>query len=872
MYGRPSYSGGAPRGGAPRGGGGRGGYGAPRGYSRGGRGGGGSNYGSNSNLRTPNWNSMSMEQINKNLYTPNHLTVSRSQGEVESYLNHHDVTVKGKCVPRPIQHFEECNFPPYIMKKIYEMGFQAPTAIQAQGWPIALSGCDLVAIAKTGSGKTLGYIAPAIVHVNSQRPLRSGEGPIVLVLAPTRELAQQIETVANDFGSATATRVACVFGGAPKGPQVKALQTGAEIVIATPGRLIDYLEQGTINLHRTSYLVLDEADRMLDMGFEPQIRKIIGQIRPDRQVLMWSATWPKEVQKLAEDFLVDYVQLNIGSLNPTANHNIVQIVDVCQEHEKDYKLQGLLSQIGSERTSKTIIFVETKRKADDITRSVRNKGWAAVAIHGNKSQQERDRVLNEFRIGRASILVSQYNKSQQERDRVLNEFRIGRASILVSQYKESQQKRDRVLNEFRIGRASILVSHYNKSQQERDRVLNEFRIGRASILVSHYNKSQQERDRVLNEFRIGRASILVSHYNKSQQERDRVLNEFRIGRASILVSHYNKSQQERDRVLNEFRIGRASILVSHYNKSQQERDRVLNEFRIGRASILVSHYNKSQQERDRVLNEFRIGRASILVSHYNKSQQERDRVLNEFRIGRASILVSDFDILRQWRIAWDEAAVAEAQHLPCIETQPPGFELTRRLWVTLNRIRTKFGKCAANLHKWGLKSSAACDCGAEKQTILHIIQDCPRRRYSVTISILLFWGRHLLSDHKYIINCIIFFSGTAYAFFTPGNARHAKQLVDVLIEANQSVTPALSEMSQMSAMGLYNKNSGFSRFNVSGGGGGGGGYKRKNTDDYGSDGTRAKSGRWDQSSSGGYGGAAKGYQSRGYRGGHNDRY
>ncbi|KAL1453437.1 hypothetical protein WDU94_007577, partial [Cyamophila willieti] len=385
------------------GGGGGGGYGG-RGGGRGG-GGGGSNFGGAS-LRAPNWTSMSMEAVNKNLYSPNHLTLNRSEGEVEDYLSHHDVTVKGTCVPRPIQRFEECNFPPYIMKKIHEMGFQAPTAIQAQGWPIALSGHDLVAIAKTGSGKTLGYIAPAIVHVNAQRPLRSGEGPIVLVLAPTRELAQQIETVANDFGSATATRVACVFGGAPKGPQVNSLRQGAEIVIATPGRLIDYLEQGTVNLHRTSFLVLDEADRMLDMGFEPQIRKIIGQIRPDRQVLMWSATWPKEVQKLAEDFLVDYVQLNIGSLNPTANHNIVQIVDVCQEHEKDYKLQGLLSQIGSQRTNKTIIFVETKRKADDITRSVRNKGWPAVAIHGNKSQQERDRVLNEFRVGRASILVA----------------------------------------------------------------------------------------------------------------------------------------------------------------------------------------------------------------------------------------------------------------------------------------------------------------------------------------------------------------------------------------------------------------------------------------------------------------------------------
>uniref|UniRef100_A0A3B3ZD29 RNA helicase n=1 Tax=Periophthalmus magnuspinnatus TaxID=409849 RepID=A0A3B3ZD29_9GOBI len=171
----------------------------------------------------------------------------------------------------------------------------------------------MVGIAQTGSGKTL---AVSIFEC--------------LVLAPTRELAQQVQQVAAEYGQPSRLRSTCIYGGAPKGPQIRDLERGGcvEICIATPGRLIDFLECGKTNLLRCTYLVLDEADRMLDMGFEPQIRKIVEQIRPDRQTLMWSATWPKEVRQLAEDFLKDYVQINIGALQLSANHNILQIVDV----------------------------------------------------------------------------------------------------------------------------------------------------------------------------------------------------------------------------------------------------------------------------------------------------------------------------------------------------------------------------------------------------------------------------------------------------------------------------------------------------------------------------------------------------------------
>lgn len=357
------------------------------------------------NLCKQNWDLTKLPPFTKNLYKPHPEVENRSRHEVEAFRSARQITVKGDA-PYPIQHFEEGNFPDYVADEIRKSGFEAPTAIQCQGWPIAMSGRDMVGIAQTGSGKTLSYILPATVHINNQERLLRGDGPIVLVLAPTRELAQQIQTIAQRFGSSSYIRNTCIFGGAPKGPQARDLVRGVEICIATPGRLIDFLEAGTTNLRRCTYLVLDEADRMLDMGFEPQIRKIVEQIRPDRQTLMWSATWPKEVRNLAEEFLNNYVQVNIGSLELAANHNIQQIVDVCEEHEKEEKLAALLEEVSSVEDNKTLIFVETKKKVENITRSIRRYGFPAVCMHGDKSQHERDHVLREFRKGRSPILVA----------------------------------------------------------------------------------------------------------------------------------------------------------------------------------------------------------------------------------------------------------------------------------------------------------------------------------------------------------------------------------------------------------------------------------------------------------------------------------
>jgi len=422
-YGGRSSYGGSSRGRSSGGGGyggsrsSGGGYGGGR-SSYGGGGGGGrfgdsNGYGSSmkgsqpgGRLRKPDWSSAQLIPITKNFYREHPSVAAKSPAEVAEFHKTHEIALLGDNIPNPINTFLEAGLNPVMVQTLNRMGWTAPTPIQAQGLPMALSGRDVVGIAQTGSGKTGSFILPALVHIAAQEPLGRGDGPICLVVVPTRELAQQVAQVANELGRPMNVRNCCVYGGAPKGPQLRDLERGAEICIATPGRLIDFLEMGKMNLRRCTYLVFDEADRMLDMGFEPQIRKVTDQIRPDRQVLMWSATWPKEVKSLAEDYLREYIQVNIGATQLSANHMIMQIVDVCAEYEKEMKLEALLQDIMKEKQNKTIIFTETKKKSDELARKIKHDGYPARCIHGDKTQQERDWVLSEFKHGRMPILVA----------------------------------------------------------------------------------------------------------------------------------------------------------------------------------------------------------------------------------------------------------------------------------------------------------------------------------------------------------------------------------------------------------------------------------------------------------------------------------
>jgi ATP-dependent RNA helicase DDX5/DBP2 len=378
----------------------RGGYGKSGGFGGGGR------QALGATLVTPSWDISALPKFEKNFYAEHEDVSARSDREIADFRDKHSISLSGKDIPRPVENFTEASFPSYILKEIEACGFEKPTAIQCQGWPMAMSGRDMVGIADTGSGKTLAYVLPAIVHINAQPLLQPGDGPIVLVLAPTRELAVQIQQECSKFGKSSRIRNTAVYGGVAQGPQVRDLSRGVEICIATPGRLIALLEAGRTNLKRVTYLVLDEADRMLDMGFEPQIRAILSQIRPDRQTCMWSATWPKEVQRLAREFLAEYIQVNIGSLELSANHNVKQIVEVVQRDEKRSKLKAHLDTIMKDKTQKTIIFTTTKKAADEVTWALRQDSWPALAIHGDKSQNERDYVLREFKSGRSPVMIA----------------------------------------------------------------------------------------------------------------------------------------------------------------------------------------------------------------------------------------------------------------------------------------------------------------------------------------------------------------------------------------------------------------------------------------------------------------------------------
>merc|ERR1719331_2178574 len=403
------------------------------------------------NLQKINWNSVSLVKFEKDFYQEHPAVAGMSEDEAERIRKHKSITlVDGRNVPKPVRTFEEASFPDYVLEEVARAGFKEPSPIQVQGWPIALSGRDMVGIAETGSGKTLAFLLPAIVHINAQPYLEKGDGPIVLVMAPTREMAIQIQEEANRFGKSSKIKNTCCYGGSPRRQQQQDLRDGVEIVIATPGRLIDFLDCGDTNLKRLTYLVLDEADRMLDMGFEPQVRKVISQSRPDRQTLMWSATWPDEVKRLAKDICKENpVHINVGSLDLRTAHTIRQYVEVVKEEDKRGRLKRLLEKVMD--GSRILIFADTKRGGDQLTREMRLDGWPALCMHGDKKQEERDWVLKEFKEGKSPILVAtdvasrgidvkdikyviNYDFPNQIEDYVHRVGRTGRAGAIGSSY------------------------------------------------------------------------------------------------------------------------------------------------------------------------------------------------------------------------------------------------------------------------------------------------------------------------------------------------------------------------------------------------------------------------------------------------------
>eukprot|EP00747_Dinoflagellata_sp_TGD_P062670 gnl/TRDRNA2_/TRDRNA2_153117_c0_seq2.p2 gnl/TRDRNA2_/TRDRNA2_153117_c0~~gnl/TRDRNA2_/TRDRNA2_153117_c0_seq2.p2 ORF type:complete len:499 (-),score=106.75 gnl/TRDRNA2_/TRDRNA2_153117_c0_seq2:46-1413(-) len=307
-------------------------------------------------------------------------------------------------VPQPYTTFNSCGFQKQIMASIFALGFQAPTPIQAYCWPVSEAGRDLIGIAKTGSGKTLAFLLPPFTKYLGTRP--DSRGPNMLVMAPTRELACQIQTEAERFGRRIGIMSVCVYGGAPRGPQLREMRQGRHLIVGCPGRLNDYLEGGQLRLESVTHLVLDEADRMLDMGFEPQMDKIMAKISAERQTMLFSATWPKAVQKLATKYLKeDTVRVNIGETEDlAANKAVSQEFFPLDDDEKENKLWKILD--GLKTDDKTIVFANTKRRIDKLQKIVWETGYDCVAMHGEKAQWERDEGLAKFVSGKAPLMFA----------------------------------------------------------------------------------------------------------------------------------------------------------------------------------------------------------------------------------------------------------------------------------------------------------------------------------------------------------------------------------------------------------------------------------------------------------------------------------
>jgi len=288
-----------------------------------------------------------------------------------------------------------------LMAAVAAANYTVPTPIQAQAIPPALAGRDVLGIAQTGTGKTAAFTLPILTRLQSG-PRAMPPAPRALILAPTRELAAQIGETVRLLGRRLATRVAVTFGGVPKGRQIRALAAGVDVLVATPGRLLDLMADRAVRLDRVEVLVLDEADHMLDLGFIVPIRRIVAHVPAQRQTMFFSATMPKEIAALADGMLRDPVRVAVTPVATTAEKVEQRVIFV----EQAAKRRVLARLLAADAQGRTLVFTRTKHGADRVVKHLAEDGIAAEAIHGNKSQSQRERALAAFRSGRTRVLVA----------------------------------------------------------------------------------------------------------------------------------------------------------------------------------------------------------------------------------------------------------------------------------------------------------------------------------------------------------------------------------------------------------------------------------------------------------------------------------
>jgi len=316
------------------------------------------------------------------------------------------IKTRGKDVPKPIKNWNQAGLSSRVLDILKRAGFDAPLAIQSQALPVIMSGRDCISIAKTGSGKTLAFVLPMLRHIKDQRPLASGDGPIAMVLAPTRELVVQIGREIKRLAKVVNISCTCVFGGSGVANQISELKRGTEIVVCTPGRMIDILVTGTgriTNLQRVTYLVMDEADRMFDMGFEPQIMRIVNNIRPDRQTVMFSATFPRTVEIAARKVLHNPVEILVGGRS-VVNKDITQMIEIRQEGERFLRLLEVLGEWYEK--GKVLVFVSSQDRCDTLFRDLLRSGYPCLSLHGGKDQSDRQSTISDFKSNVCNILVA----------------------------------------------------------------------------------------------------------------------------------------------------------------------------------------------------------------------------------------------------------------------------------------------------------------------------------------------------------------------------------------------------------------------------------------------------------------------------------
>ncbi|KAL8695813.1 MAG: hypothetical protein Q9224_003141 [Gallowayella concinna] len=363
-------------------------------------------------LPTVNHAKVKYQPFRKSFYhEPSELSGMSEEELADLRLELDGIKIRGIDAPKPVQKWSQCGLGAQSLEVIQRLGYDRPTSIQTQAIPSIMSGRDVIGVAKTGSGKTIAFLLPMFRHIKDQRPLDALDGPVGLVMTPTRELATQIHKECKPFLKALNIRAVCAYGGAPIKDQIADLKRGAEIIVCTPGRMIDLLAANSgrvTNLRRVTYLVLDEADRMFDMGFEPQVMKIMANIRPDRQTVLFSATFPRQMEALARKTLAKPVEIVVGGRSVVAPE-ITQIVEVRSEETKFIRLLELLGKLYEEEKNeddRALIFVDRQESADGLLKDLMRKGYPCMSIHGGKDQIDRDSTIEDFKAGIVPILIA----------------------------------------------------------------------------------------------------------------------------------------------------------------------------------------------------------------------------------------------------------------------------------------------------------------------------------------------------------------------------------------------------------------------------------------------------------------------------------